>query len=768
MRGFILQPDYRLEKGRAVVRLYGILENGESFLVIDRRCPAYFYVEARDAARVESLGVGVVRTVDRSTMEGSRVATVELRSPSETPFFRARLSKLGIRTYESDVRFTTRYLIDRGIQSSLEIEGDCRSEAGLGRVFVDPRIRPARWEPTLRTLSIDIETDPSASRLLSIALYGCGTAETLLVDKSGRAVEGESATFATEKDALIAFQRRVRELDPDILTGWNVIDFDFRVLAERASEAGFSLEIGRGPGRLRLRPARLRWASHEAQVPGRLILDGIHLLRSSFVRMDDYSLDSVARRVLGEGKTLHGDHRADEIQSLHRDDLARLAEYNLTDARLVLEILEKLKLIELGVERSLLTGLPIDRVGGSIASFDFLYMTQLRKRGFVAPNVGGVQQGANPGGHVLEPEPGLHRNVLVFDFKSLYPSLIRTFQIDPLGFAPKPEARDDVIVAPNGACFRRQPGILPAMLDELFPRREAAKRSGDKVASHAIKILMNSFYGVLGTSACRFHRPELAGAITTFGREILLWSKNRLEELGYRVIYGDTDSLFVLSCQEDPQEAQAVGASLAQRVNRDLAAHVEKTWRVESRLELQFERLYRRLHLPAMRRRESGARKRYVGLTGDGPGAKLAFVGMEAIRRDWTDLAKQVQRELYRRLFAEEKLGEYLARTVGDVRAGKADPLLVYRKGLRKELDSYTATTPPHVAAARKLSHRPGRVIAYVMTVNGPEPLDEQVSPIDREHYVQKQIRPIAEPVLKLVGLDFGKAIGDDRQLELF
>ncbi len=767
MRGFILQPDYRFEKGRAVVRLHGILENGEPFLVVNRRSVPYFYIEERDTERVESMKLGGVRPVERKTMEGRPVARVELRSPTETPFFRARLSRLGIRTYEADIRFTTRFLVDLGIQSCLEIEGDSWWEAGLGRVFVDPKISPAQWEPKLRSLSIDIETDPTASRLLSIALYGCGAAETLLVDRLGRQVEG-SRTFTTEKRALIAFQQRVRELDPDILTGWNVIDFDLRVLSERAAATGHSLEIGRGPGRLRLRPARMRWASHDAQVPGRVILDGIHLLRSSFVRMDDYALDSVARRVLGEGKTVHGDERAETILSMHTTDLPRLAEYNLTDARLVLEILGKLKLIELGVERSLLTGLPIDRVGGSIASFDFLYLTRLRKRGFVAPNVGTVEQGANPGGHVLEPTPGLHRNVLVFDFKSLYPSLIRTFQIDPLGFAPRPDPQEDVLVAPNGACFRRQPGILPALLDELFPRREAAKRAGDKVASHAIKILMNSFYGVLGTSACRFHRPELAGAITTFGREILLWTKRRFEELGYRVLYGDTDSLFVLSSAEDPREAEAQGVALSRSVNSDLAAHVERTWNVESRLELQFERLYRRLHLPPMRHRESGARKRYVGLTGDGPASRLAFVGMEAVRRDWTDLAKDVQRELYRRLFADENLGEYLERAVREVRAGRLDGSLVYRKGLRKDLSSYTATTPPHVAAARKLSGGPGRVIDYVMTVNGPEPWGERASPIDREHYVQKQIRPVAEPLLKLVGLDFAKAIGDDRQLELF
>ena len=158
---------------------------------------------------------------------------------------------------------------------------------------------------------------------------------------------------------------------------------------------------------------------------------------------------------------------------------------------------------------------------------------------------------------MLEPEPGLWRNVLVFDFKSLYPSLIRSFQIDPLGHVDDPSPGDDLIRAPNGAAFRREPGILPGLLDELFPRREAAKAAGDKVASHAIKILMNSFYGVLGTRACRFHRPAIAGAITAFGRDLLLWTKARCEALGYRVLYGDTDSLFVLSGDTDRHEARA-------------------------------------------------------------------------------------------------------------------------------------------------------------------------------------------------------------------
>jgi DNA polymerase-2 len=453
----------------------------------------------------------------------------------------------------------------------------------------------------------------------------------------------------------------------------------------------------------------------------------------------------------------------------HSDRVAFVA-YNLQDARLVLEILDRLHLIELTVERSLLTGMPPDRVSTSIASFDFLYLSELGRRGIVAPSVrqGDDAEASTSGGHVIEPAPGLYRHVVVLDFKSLYPSIIRTFHIDALGFLPRPREADDPLVAPNGAAFRREPGILPALLDRLFPRREAAKRSGDRVTSQAIKILMNSFYGVLGTSACRFASPELANAITGFGREILLWTRSRIEELGHRVLYGDTDSLFVLSGLDDAPAAERLGVKLVKRLNRDLADHISDTWRVESRLELEFERLYHRLLLPALRHGTTGARKRYAGLVRDDAGPRVVFTGMEVVRRDWTRLAKRVQRELYERLFFDRPVDDYLRTVVQELRAGRLDDALVYHKALRKELQAYTASTPPHVAAARKMKERPGRVIDYVMTTAGAEPASERRSPIDHEHYVQKQIRPVSEPVLTLVGLDFDRVIGDDSQLRLF
>jgi len=770
-RGFILQPTYRVESGCPVLHLFGRLEDGRPFLVRDRRSVPRFYVERGDAERARERGARRQLPTDQVTLLGRPVVRVEVAEPSDVPPLRDRLTKAGIPTHEADVRFALRPLIDRGIRGALLIDGEGHEAAGFGLVFDDPEIHPADWTPRLAVLSLDIETDPAARRLLAVGLHGCGASEVLLLTPPGRGCPDGARPFPTEKDLLAGFSSRVRELDPDVLTGWNVVDFDLAVLDRLAPRHGVPLELGRGPGILRLRAEGS--GRRQATIPGRVVLDGIHLLRGAFIRMEDYGLDAVARAVLGEGKTLAGRGRAEEILRLFDEDRERLVEYNRTDARLALEVLERLRLVELAVVRSRLTGLPLDRVASSVAALDFLYLSALGRRRIVAPSVRAEAEAVEPqaGGHVLEPFPGLHANVVVLDFRSLYPSLIRTFEIDPLNLV-RPEAGQaeaDPIVAPNGAAFARRKGILGEILDELMPCREEARRAGDSVKSHAIKILMNSFYGVLGTPACRFHDPRLANAITAFGREMLLWCQARIEATGRRVLYGDTDSLFVETGARDAGEARAVGESLAADLNRDLARHIEERWRVTSRLEIVFDRLYGRLFLPPVRHGTAGARKRYAGLVDSPGGGQVVFTGMEAVRGDWTDLARDVQRELYGRLFTDRPVLEYLREVVSDLRRGLFDDRLVYRKSLRKAPEAYTATTPPHVAAARKMEGkgRRGRV-AYVITTSGPEPAADRRHPIDHEHYVERQLRPVAEPVLALLGQDFADASGSRKQLSLF
>jgi DNA polymerase-2 len=771
-RGFLLQSGSRVVGGQAVVVLWGRLEDGRSFLVRDRRERPGFFVRREEAELARTLGaIEIDEGRERRAFDDGPVVRVTARAPDEIAPLSARLRERGLRCYEADLRLATRYRIDRGLRSGIAIEG--RSEPGthVDHVFLDPTIGPADVTPDLRVLSLDIETDPSGRCLLSVAIATRDVAEVLLVAPPGRSgadVAG-ATTFDSERELLPALVRRVRELDPDVLTGWNVVDFDLVALERIGRTRGCPLALGRGPGPVRLVRAERGRATPRAFVDGRLILDGIDLVRGAFLRYESYSLESVARRVLGRGKTIGGRDRAGEILRAWQTDPERLVEYNRVDAQLVLDILAELRLVELAVERSRLTGQPLDRVSASIASFEFLYLSGLSRRGLVGPTAdpGHAADVLTEGGHVLEPRPGLYRNVFVLDFRSLYPSIIRTFQIDPLGHATAADT-DDPIVAPNGAAFRREPGILPEMLDELFPRRERAAARGDTVAAQAIKILMNSFYGVLGTPACRFASPDLANAITGFGREILLWTRDRIEAAGLAVLYGDTDSLFVRAGTEDASAARSVALELVERLNTELARHVDETWRVTSRLELRFERLFLRLFLPSMRGGAGGARKRYAGLVERPQGSVVSFTGLEVVRSDWTPLARSVQRELYERLFRDQPVDDYLKRVVAELRAGALDDQLVYRRTLRKELEDYTASTPPHVAAARQLGQRAGRVVSYVVTSAGPRPAEEPGAPIDHEHYIDRQLRPVAEPILELLGLEFDRVIGDDRQQRLF
>ena len=766
-----MQASYRIRERVPVVHLFGRLEQGGTFLVRDHRRTPSFYVAVANAERARDLGATRQCRTPKRTFAGARLTRIDVQTPPDAPVLRDRLHAQGIDTFEADVRFAVGFLIDHNIRGGLMIDGHAERGEGVDWVFDDPEIAPAEVEVEPTILSFDIETDPSARKLLAISLYGRGIDEVYIVDSSGREMPERAFACDDEAAALKAFCQRVAEIDPDILTGWNVVDFDLRVLSRIAARVRQPLHLGREPGAVRIRPARGYFGSGQATIPGRVVLDGMDLVRGAFARFDDYSLDAVSRAVLGEGKALEGDvrDRAGEIIRRYRTDLAGFALYARTDARLVIEIVEKMRLIPLALARSRLTGMQPDRVSASIASFDFVYLAELHKRDIVAPTVrsGDARVSASQtGGHVLEPTTGMHRNVWVFDFKSLYPSVMRTFNIDPLAFVAGVGGGEDVIRTTTGAAFRRGDAILPRMLDRLAQARDEAKRADDEIASQALKILMNSFYGVLGTPACRFHNPAIANAITGQSRHFLLWSKAWFEEEGFDVLYGDTDSLFVLSGTADSQGTHARGEDLVRKINAAIARHVRQAWGVESRLELEFEKLYTRLFLPSVRHGSAGARKRYTGVPYGSDAVE--FVGMEVVRRDWTDLAKTVQRELYARLFADAPVDDYLAQVVRDVRHGGFDDALVYRKGLRKDLKSYTKNTPPHVAAARKARSDPGRLISYVMTRSGPEPLDNVTAELDREHYVQKQVRPVAEPVLDTFGLSFEQAIGDDKQLELF
>jgi DNA polymerase-2 len=278
---------------------------------------------------------------------------------------------------------------------------------------------------------------------------------------------------------------------------------------------------------------------------------------------------------------------------------------------------------------------------------------------------------------------------------------------------------------------------------------------------------MNSLYGVLGATGCRFFDYRLTSSITRRGHEIIQKSRDVIEKQGHRVIYGDTDSLFILPSREgDEAEIRALGIDLAEILNDWWRQHLASTFRLDSYLEVEFETHFLRFLMPTIRGAETGSKKRYAGLIRTSEGdLDLVFKGLESVRTDWTPLARRFQRELYRRIFLHEPFETYIRDTLNDLRSGKLDEDLVYRKRLRRDLKDYTRNVPPHVQAARKLD-KPGRWIRYVITRHGPEPVVDTIPKPDYRHYEQRQLAPVADGILGFVNTSYEAIAGD--QFELF
>jgi DNA polymerase-2 len=400
------------------------------------------------------------------------------------------------------------------------------------------------------------------------------------------------------------------------------------------------------------------------------------------------------------------------------------------------------------------------------------------------------------GGTVLDPLPGLFENVAVFDFRSLYPSIMRTFNIDPLSHARAvPSALPSIdssvlspaptslIYAPNGAAFLRAPGLLPALISEYFAERRKAIDAGNGTASQVYKILMNSFYGVLGTGACRYGRTELAGAITSFARKWLLLSRDWFTERGLKVLYGDTDSLFVETGMGDSASYHDFEDScndLANELNIFLAEKILAEYDLTSCIELRFEKAYRRFLIPPLRGGEDrGRAKGYGGyLLKAGGDPTVEVKGMEAVRSDSTPLACRLQIELLELVFSgggEDAFREKLAETLKSLRAGKLDGELVYRKRLTRPPETYTSSTPPQVKAARALGWKNRRgTVEFVWTKTGAEPVSLPHAELDYDHYVKSQVLPVALSIAAAAHWnieDFfakpGASVFDDGQMEL-
>ncbi|MBX3188916.1 MAG: DNA polymerase II [Labilithrix sp.] len=735
IEAFLLSREWRDADDGVEIVLWGRAPEGPVRVRLTRQEPVLFvprHVVTRAGRRVER---------PLTTMQGDPVDAVYFRSQRALVEERERLHEAMSVALESDVKPSDRFVMERFVTGAMRVEGPARERRGVLH-FENPRVKKADVRPALSMLAVDIETEGLGVSLLSAAVAGPGRERVFV---RGAGVDRGAIVFVPDERALLSrLFAEIVACDPDVLCGWNVTEFDLTVLDARSRALGVPFAIGRAGERARVLAGAPGRASI-AKVPGRVALDGIATLKSATYAFERFTLEHVAGELLGRKKKIaEGTDRVAEIARMHAEDVDRLAAYNLEDCRLVLDIFREADLLGFATERARLTGLPMDRQGGSVAAFDHLYLPRLHRRGAVAPDVGDFAEAApSPGGHVLDSVPGLYRDVLSFDFRSLYPSIIRTFQIDPLGLA---QPGVDPVPGEEGAAFAREGAILPALIATLHDARSEAMATRSAALSRAIKILMNSFYGVLGTPGCRFFDPRLPTSITRRGHRIIERARAFFEAEGLPVIYGDTDSLFV-HVREGIGEAAAAerGRALAGAITRTLADEIRRDHRLESHLELRFESHYLRFLMPTTRGADRGSKKRYAGTTRRGGAIELVVRGLEAVRRDWAPLARRVQRELLRRVLTDEPFEDWLVSIARDLDGGRLDDELALRKR-RRDLEE-------------------GSEVELVVTIDGPAPIAARTSPIDYAYYRDKQLAPVCDVVLPFLGTSFEKIAGAQTSL---
>ena len=694
-------------------------------------------------------------------------------------FYLARdlLKEHQIKCYEDDIRPDDRYLMERFITADMLVAGHEINH----RHYLEVNHAKCKQETSdirLSVISLDIECSFDGE-LYSIGLYSDNYEKVLMIGEPQSTTVNYIEWLKDETALLEKFLTWLTEYDPDVIIGWNVINFDFSLLQKRCDIHGIDFSLGRDGSKAHWRKSRTSEQKF-LEIAGRVVIDGIDLLKTATYNFASFSLENVAREMLGIGKKVDDvDNRVKEISHNFKYHKEKLAIYNLEDCRLVWLIFEKAQLIEFAMLRAQLTGLSIDRIGGSVAAFTNLYLPKLHRAGYIAPNMGdGRSDLVSPGGYVMDSIPGLYENVLVLDFKSLYPSIIRTFSIDPMGLIEGLKSPDKAIKGFDGAYFSREQHFLPDIIKSLWQERDKAKQDKNAALSQAIKIIMNSFYGVLGSTGCRFFDPRLSGSITKRSHEIIKTTKSWIEAKGYQVIYGDTDSIFVhIKEANDSQHCRLLGEQLQAFINSKWQHELTENYQIESQLEIEFETHFLKFLMPTVRGLDVGTKKRYAGLINKSGKQELVFKGLENVRTDWTQLAKDFQYELYFKVFNNEPVEDYVKATVAKVYAGDFDDKLIYRKRLRRKLSDYQKNVPPHVKAARhadEINKKQGKPlkyqkrgwIEYVMTVNGPQVKEYQSAHLDYQLYIDRQIVAVADAILPFINTSFAQIT--DKQLNLF
>ena len=619
-------------KNRNLVYLFGTTREGEAIAVRTPLLMPYFQVveptkdilanleEKEEVENLESQDLWV----DGSVKNCTKVTTSH---PGKVPKIRDWLKNNGFKPLAADIPFHYRYLYDNDIGGCLTIKGDEIPKENYSCKVIDAKeiTKSENFESDFRILSFDIENS-IFERTIYCLSYCVKTSEGYV---------HEETLHGDEETLLKNFVKAINEHDPDIITGYNIDGYDLPLLVERCDVYGIDLKIGRDGSELEQRMQRF-W-----QAQGRVIADAWWNVKRE-VRPRQESLNAVAKELLGREKHDVNPKKMDEEWANNPD---KVMEYCLEDAKLALEILEHIKVLQKYQHLGSVAKLPLNDVINGMTStmIDSLMIRFADSKGIGVPMTNRRKRtGHIEGGYVHSIDPGLYEWVCVLDFKSMYPSII----IDRnLCFSTMSE--DGEIETPLGVKFKspeQKKGLLPELLVNLMADRDEAKKlqaaaktedeeNYYKRVQGAIKILMNSVYGVFASYFYRFTNLDIGASITAYAREYVKDILAELEKEGLEVIYGDTDSVFFRSPHDDLEKTVEFGEKIAERYSVGAK-------------QLEFEKILQPFF-------SHGVKKRYVGKQ-VWPKEGMLIRGYETRRTDSFPIQVQALEDIFAKLMARD------------------------------------------------------------------------------------------------------------------
>lgn len=778
-----LDVSYDVESKKAYIIIWAKNREGKSVALLDWRFRPYFYAivdESYDLEETKAKILSVVRkkepeallSLERKNYFGKPVKAfkITLKIPEDVRNVRDKVREVEgvLDVVEADIRFSLRYMIDNDLKpfrwySAVVREID-REDFRVDKVYEiieGPKELEAEAKPpNLKVLAFDIEVynpvgtpRPNKDPIIVIGVMDGGIKQFYTIDKNDSSI-------------LSQFVSHILSQDPDIITGYNINVFDWPYILQRASLNKVKIDIAR---RIGAQPSTSTLG--HISILGRLNVDLIHFAEE---------IAEVKRKTLEDISEYLGVMKKSERVLIEWYDIPKLWDsgsegrskvlnYNRDDVYSTFKLAEKF--LPFGIQLSGLTGIPMDQI--MVASVGFRLEYYLMRKAFkyneLVPNRQERERETYKGAIVLKPVPGIHENIAVLDFASMYPNIMIKYNVGPDTLEKECEP-DKCYEAPDvHHKFRKEPpGFFKSVLSELLAARKKMREQLKKLSPNdpeynvlnerqkAVKVLANATYGYMGWQAARWYCKECAEAITAWGRKNILEAIEKAKQMGLKVIYGDTDSLFVENRKE-------LVDKLISWINDTMG------------LEIKVDKVYKKLFF-------TEAKKRYVGLTEDGI---IDIVGFEAIRGDWSEISKEIQVEVAKVVLEKgsiEKAIEFTKDIIKSLRQKKIpiDKLVIW-KTITKKIDEYEVDAP-HVAAAKMyseygLSVNPGDKIGYVV-IKGQGKISDRVKPyfaanideIDDEYYVEHQIIPAALRILEYFGVSENrlKQAAEEKQKSLF